>query len=93
MSVLPTDIRNAIGDKIENGFISLMYVDEVKGIDHRVDQRQGKEHEEAQEKGNEEGEAQQLALGGVAYFHWESPPIVQSWAGTVPASVSYGSSV
>ena len=33
MDVLPGDIRSAIGEKIENGAISLMYVDEVKGIE------------------------------------------------------------
>lgn len=31
--ILPIDIRNAIGQKIDNGLISLMYVDEVKGIE------------------------------------------------------------
>jgi DNA helicase IV len=32
-SILPSEIRRAIGNKIENGAISLMYVDEVKGIE------------------------------------------------------------
>jgi DNA helicase IV len=33
MDILPADIRNAIGQKIDNGLISFMYVDEVKGIE------------------------------------------------------------
>lgn len=33
MDNLPTDIRNAIGQKIDNESISFMYVDEVKGIE------------------------------------------------------------
>ena len=33
MDILPVDIMNAIGQKIDNGLISLMYVDEVKGIE------------------------------------------------------------
>ncbi len=33
MDILPGDIRSAIGERIENGAISLMYVDEVKGIE------------------------------------------------------------
>ena len=31
--ILPDEIRNAIGQKIDNGLISFMYVDEVKGIE------------------------------------------------------------
>lgn len=31
--ILPSDIRAAIGQKIDNGLISFMYVDEVKGIE------------------------------------------------------------
>lgn len=33
MDILPVDIMNAIGQKIDNGLISFMYVDEVKGIE------------------------------------------------------------
>lgn len=33
IDILPLNIREAIGDKIDNGLISLMYVDEVKGIE------------------------------------------------------------
>ena len=33
MDILPSDIRAAIGQKIDNGLISFMYVDEVKGIE------------------------------------------------------------
>ncbi len=33
MDTLPTNISSAIGQKIDNGFISFMYVDEVKGIE------------------------------------------------------------
>lgn len=33
MEILPETIKNAIGNKIDNGIISLMYVDEVKGIE------------------------------------------------------------
>ena len=31
--MLPNDIKKTIGDRIGNGYISLMYVDEVKGIE------------------------------------------------------------
>ena len=31
--ILPVDIREVIGQKIDNGLISFMYVDEVKGIE------------------------------------------------------------
>lgn len=33
MDILPSDIQSAIGQKIENGQIFFMYVDEVKGIE------------------------------------------------------------
>lgn len=33
MDILPEDIRKIIGDTMDNGFISVMYVDEVKGIE------------------------------------------------------------
>lgn len=33
MDILPENIRNMIGETIDNGFISVMYVDEVKGIE------------------------------------------------------------
>lgn len=33
MDILPENIRNMIGETMDNGFISVMYVDEVKGIE------------------------------------------------------------
>lgn len=33
MDILPENIRNIIGETMDNGFISVMYVDEVKGIE------------------------------------------------------------
>lgn len=33
MDLLPSSITRIIGDKMDNGFIALMYVDEVKGIE------------------------------------------------------------
>jgi len=33
MEILPEKIRAVIGDKVDNGYISFMYVDEVKGIE------------------------------------------------------------
>lgn len=32
-AILPSNIKDIIGDKIDNGYISFMYVDEVKGIE------------------------------------------------------------
>ena len=33
MDILPENIRKIIGETMDNGFISVMYVDEVKGIE------------------------------------------------------------
>ena len=33
MDILPENIRNMIGETMDNGFIAVMYVDEVKGIE------------------------------------------------------------
>jgi len=33
MEILPENIKAVIGDKVDNGYISFMYVDEVKGIE------------------------------------------------------------